>query len=209
MRLCLVGMVCLPAGGGVPTQAFLGVVARPRCGAITSGRDTAVVVGDSAAAAAATTATTVVPRLNTAGGPAGAAAVFGTLKRSLRRPRASTTLMSRAVFPSVSRTPLFPGGIYEGEKKERGDTEEADYNRNVGKVVDTLTRDYPRMFDEPMDFDIYTPELQMRDPVRVVGGRRCSFIRGGGGGLRAAPTYSDDVSGIRVIGTWYMISVQT
>ena len=75
--------------------------------------------------------------------------------------------MSRGVFPSVSRTPLFPGGVYEGEKKERGDTEKSDYNRNVGKVVDTLTRDYPRMFDEPLDFDIYTPELQMRDPVRV------------------------------------------
>ncbi|CAN0056470.1 unnamed protein product, partial [Laminaria digitata] len=97
---------------------------------------------------------------------AAATAVSGTLKQSLRRPRTSTTtVMSWAVFPSVSRTPpLFPGGVYEGEKKERGGTEEADYNRNVGKVVDTLTKDYPRMFDEPLDFDIYTPELQMRDP---------------------------------------------
>ena len=145
--------MCLPVGGGLPTQAFLGVAARPPRGAITSGRD--------ATAAGAT-------RLKPAGGTAtAAAAVSGTLKRSLRRPRASTALMSRAVFPSVSRTPLFPGGIYEGEKKERGGTEEADYNRNVGKVVDTLRRDYPRMFDEPLDFDIYTPELQMRDPVRV------------------------------------------
>lgn len=164
--------MCLPVGGGVPTQAFLGVAARPPCGGITSGRDTAAAVET---AGTATTTTAVVPRLHTAGGPATAAAVSGMLKRSLRRPRASTTLMSRAVFPSVSRTPLFPGGVYEGEKKERGDTEEADYNRNVGKVVDTLTRDYPRMFDEPLDFDIYTPELQMRDPVRVVGGRYCVF----------------------------------
>ena len=111
MRLCLAGMVCLPVGGGLPTQAFLGVAARPPRGAITSGRD--------ATAAGAT-------RLKPAGGTAtAAAAVSGTLKRSLRRPRASTALMSRAVFPSVSRTPLFPGGIYEGEKKERGGTEEA------------------------------------------------------------------------------------
>ena len=89
---------------------------------------------------------------------------------------------------------MFPGGVYEGEKKERGGTEEADYNRNVGKVVDTLTKDYPRMFDEPLDFDIYTPELQMRDPVRVVGSRYFSFFFGGRG-LHL---------GILIPGTWYM-----
>lgn len=96
---------------------------------------------------------------------AAAAVVPPTGRRSLRRPRAET--MSQAMFPSISRTPLPPGGVYEGEKKERGNTEEGDFNRNVGKVVDTLKRDYPRMFTEPLDFDIYTPDLQLRDPVSV------------------------------------------
>lgn len=55
---------------------------------------------------------------------------------------------------------------YEGEKKERRDNDdEGDFNLNVGKVVDALRRDYPRMFEEPLDFDIYTPDLQLQDPV--------------------------------------------
>lgn len=56
---------------------------------------------------------------------------------------------------------------YEGEKKERRDNDdEGDFNLNVGKVIDALRRDYPRMFEEPLDFDIYTPDLQLQDPVR-------------------------------------------
>lgn len=57
------------------------------------------------------------------------------------------------------------GGVYEGERNEKDKREEADFNRNVGKVVDTLRESYQHIFDEPLDFDIYTPDLQLRDPV--------------------------------------------
>lgn len=56
---------------------------------------------------------------------------------------------------------------YEGEKKERSnsDKDDSDFNLNVGRVIETLRQDYPRLFFEPLDFDIYTPDMQLRDPV--------------------------------------------
>eukprot|EP00752_Nemacystus_decipiens_P009148 g8171.t1 len=73
------------------------------------------------------------------------------------------------MFPSVARPPLPPGGgVYEGEKNEKEKREESDFNRGVGKVISTLRADYPVMFEEPLDFDIYTPDLQLRDPSGVV-----------------------------------------
>lgn len=81
-------------------------------------------------------------------------------------PRGAARQASEGCFPSVARTPLPPGGgIYEGEKNEKEKKEESDFNRGVGKVISTLRADYPIMFDEPPDFDIYTPDLQLRDPV--------------------------------------------
>lgn len=88
-------------------------------------------------------------------------------ERALRYlPRSAARQASKGVFPSVARTPLPPGGVYEGEKDEKKKKEENDFNRGVGKVISTLRADYPVMFEEPMDFDIYTPDLQLRDPVR-------------------------------------------
>lgn len=86
------------------------------------------------------------------------------------RNRSVARQVSRQVFPSVARTPIPPGGgngIYEGEKNEKEKKEESDFNRGVGKVIDTLRRDYPTLLDEPLDFDIYTPDVQLRDPVSV------------------------------------------
>lgn len=83
-------------------------------------------------------------------------------QRGIRRPRA--LVETGQVLGSVARTPVPPG--YEGGKKQREDGgDEADFNLNVGKVIDTLKRDYPRMFEEPLDFEIYTPDIQLRDPV--------------------------------------------
>lgn len=89
--------------------------------------------------------------------------------RALRcLPRGAARQASEGVFPSVARMPLPPGGeIYEGEKKEKEKREDSDFNRRVGKVISTLRQDYPIMFDEPLDFDIYTPDLQLRDPVSL------------------------------------------
>lgn len=63
-----------------------------------------------------------------------------------------------------------------------GDKELADFNRNVGKVIDTLRRDYAHMFtsNDDLDFDIYTEDLQLVDPVR---GQAWGGWRGGGGGM--------------------------
>lgn len=62
-----------------------------------------------------------------------------------------------------------PAG-YEGEfsKQRRKSDEEAqqDFNMNVGRVIDTLRRDYPQIFFEPLEFEIYTPDLELLDPVR-------------------------------------------
>ncbi|CAM9776699.1 unnamed protein product, partial [Hapterophycus canaliculatus] len=58
--------------------------------------------------------------------------------------------------------------VYEGEKNEKEKKEENDFNRGVGKVIDTLRRDYPTLLDEPLDFGIYTPDVQLRDPSGVV-----------------------------------------
>eukprot|EP00903_Cladosiphon_okamuranus_P013548 g12620.t1 len=91
--------------------------------------------------------------------------------RALRcLPRSAARQASKGLFPSVARTPLPPGeGVYEGEKNvEKDKKEESDFNRGVGKVISTLRADYPIIFDEPMDFDIYTPDLQLRDPSGVV-----------------------------------------
>ncbi len=87
-----------------------------------------------------------------------------------RLPRRGTARQaSRGVLCSVARMPLPPGeGVYEGEKNEKEKREELDFNRNVGKVISTLRSDYPHMFDEPLDFSVYTPDLQLRDPVRLV-----------------------------------------
>lgn len=86
------------------------------------------------------------------------------------RYRSVARQVSHGVFPSVARTPLPPGGgngVYEGEKNEKEKKEESDFNRGVGKVIDTLRIDYPTLLDEPLDFDIYTPDVQLRDPVSV------------------------------------------
>lgn len=80
--------------------------------------------------------------------------------------------MSEDSFASVARTPMPPG--YEGEKKERGDSDEdlADFNRNVGKVIEALRTDYPRMFFDALNFEIYTDDLELIDPVRERGRTR-------------------------------------
>lgn len=107
--------------------------------------------------------------ISTAGGAAAAAvaACRPAGERALRcLPHSAARQASKGLFPSVARTPLPPGGgVYEGEKNEREKREESDFNRGVGKVISTLRENYPVMFDEPLDFDIYTPDLQLRDPV--------------------------------------------
>lgn len=159
--LCLATLSCLPVfGRGLRAGAFLttapsqsvssSFTARTSASAVTALPTAAATAMATALAAATDDSYTLETKLVT---------------RSLRRPRARD--MSREMFPSVARTPLPPG--YEGERKEReNNDDERDFNLNVGKVIDTLKRDYPRIFEEPLDFDIYAPDLQLRDPVSML-----------------------------------------
>ncbi|CAM9278674.1 unnamed protein product [Sphacelaria rigidula] len=90
---------------------------------------------------------------------------------SVKKMYAHVSKSRNAVYASVARSPR-PAG-YEGEKRSgmgEGDKELADFNRNVGKVIDTLRRDYAHMFtsNDDLDFDIYTEDLQLVDPSGVV-----------------------------------------
>lgn len=107
---------------------------------------------------------------NTARSSSSGVRAVGDRGRAVRRlPRGTARRASRRVFPSVARTPLPQGeGVYEGEKNEKEKREELDFNRRVGKVISTLRADYPHIFDEPLDFSVYTPDLQLRDPVRIL-----------------------------------------
>lgn len=77
--------------------------------------------------------------------------------------------LSKGVLASEAKTTK-PAG-YEGEfsKRRHNNDEEGlqEFNMNVGRVIDTLRRDYPRIFFEPLDYDIYSPDLELRDPVRI------------------------------------------
>jgi len=48
-------------------------------------------------------------------------------------------------------------------KKGRG----PEFEPNLGKVIDTLNKDYPNLFDSAPNFDIYTPDIEVRDPTGV------------------------------------------
>lgn len=79
-----------------------------------------------------------------------------------------------AVFPSVTRSPR-PGivardGTRDDGRWERDDGKSPDFEVNLGRVISTLREDYPRILTDPPSFDIFTDEIELRDPVRDEGG---------------------------------------
>lgn len=73
------------------------------------------------------------------------------------------------VFQSVARSPR-PGivardGTRDDGKRERDDGKSPDFEVNLGRVISTLREDYPRIFFDPPSFDIFTDEIELRDPV--------------------------------------------
>lgn len=75
-----------------------------------------------------------------------------------------------AVFPSVTRSPR-PGivardGTRDDGRRERDDGKSPDFEVNLGRVISTLREDYPRILTDPPSFDIFTDEIELRDPVR-------------------------------------------
>lgn len=69
----------------------------------------------------------------------------------------------------VSRSPPVAGMLpeVEGEKRERDDGKSPDFEVNLGKVISVLREDYPRIFFDAPSFDIFTDEIELRDPVSV------------------------------------------
>lgn len=51
--------------------------------------------------------------------------------------------------------------------RERDDGKSPDFEVNLGRVISTLREDYPRILTDPPSFDIFTDEIELRDPVRV------------------------------------------
>lgn len=79
-------------------------------------------------------------------------------------------LASSLIFPSITRQPR-PGiiardGTEDLGMRERDDGKSPDFEVNLGKVISTLREDYPRIFFDPPSFDIFTEEIELRDPVR-------------------------------------------
>ncbi len=42
-----------------------------------------------------------------------------------------------------------------------------DFEPNLGKVIDTLKKDYPLIFYKPLDYDIYIDDIEVSDPTGI------------------------------------------
>lgn len=81
-------------------------------------------------------------------------------------------VVSNFIWPSVTRSPRPAGvigdvgtGLRDGGR-ERDDGKSPDFEVNLGRVISTLREDYPRILFDPPVFDIFTDEIELRDPVR-------------------------------------------
>lgn len=82
---------------------------------------------------------------------------------------AAGSFQQSTIYPSVTRSPR-PGivardGTRDDGKRERDDGKSPDFEVNLGRVISTLREDYPRIFFDSPSFDIFTDEIELRDPV--------------------------------------------
>ena len=123
--------------------------------------------------AAASQGASPLPRRGTAAMPRSEQAMRRTAPgaSSLSSSSSSTSVAEPiAVFPSVTRSPR-PGivardGTRDDGRRERDDGKSPDFEVNLGRVISTLREDYPRILTDPPSFDIFTDEIELRDPVR-------------------------------------------
>ena len=66
-------------------------------------------------------------------------------------------------IPEVEDIPLYNDKTIKGKKKLSMRSE--DFEPNLGKVIDTLNKDYPVLFEKPPDFSIYIDEIEITDPT--------------------------------------------
>lgn len=101
------------------------------------------------------------------------AAAAGGSSADLINTASGAQLASSLIFPAVTRQPppqprpgiIARDGTRDDGKRERDDGKSPDFEVNLGKVISTLREDYPRIFFDPPSFDIYTEEIELRDPV--------------------------------------------
>jgi hypothetical protein len=83
-----------------------------------------------------------------------------TLRSSIAPPDVTTA--SDASFDGPYFSPKAPEPPDDAERKRR-----SEFRLNVGKVIDTLQRDYPLFFDEAPDFSIFEENIELTDPSGV------------------------------------------
>lgn len=72
--------------------------------------------------------------------------------------------------PTASASDAMPGPPFFNAKPPHDDEErkrQTEFRLNVGKVIDTVQADYPRLFEEAPDFSIYEAGIELTDPSGV------------------------------------------
>lgn len=94
-------------------------------------------------------------------------------EKPLVRAGRESDAVSNFIWPSITRSPRPAGvieevgtGLRDGGRRERDDGKSPDFEVNLGRVISTLREDYPRILFDPPVFDIFTEEIELRDPVR-------------------------------------------
>lgn len=91
-----------------------------------------------------------------------------------RPPRHADSVISRA--PAAERLGAPGNDVGKGDGERRLDGKGPDFEVNLGRVISTLRADYPRIFLDAPSFDIFTDEIELRDPVRSLS-RYSHFLR--------------------------------
>lgn len=55
----------------------------------------------------------------------------------------------------------------ENKTKKKFKLRSDDFEPNLGKVIDTLKKDYPLIFLKPLDYDIYIDDIEVSDPTGI------------------------------------------
>lgn len=74
------------------------------------------------------------------------------------------SIVSRLPQKGLKTTGVQPIG---NRGPERTDGRSPDFEVNLGRVIDTLRNDYPRLFFDTPSFDIFTDDIELRDPVSI------------------------------------------
>lgn len=72
--------------------------------------------------------------------------------------------LPRDVGGGVLATPV-PADAVQGTGRPRGDGKGPDFEVNLGRLISTLQVDYPKICFDPPEFEVYTDDIELLDPV--------------------------------------------